>query len=135
MKLTCFALNGDPPRIVPAPVHRDWMDQYVGRQPYKCLPLAIANCYGWQILLPARVEATWKGGKLCSDLAVATPRAHTAVSNFSRGIVTFYVPFVFRTDPGYHLLVIGPTNQFKTRAVPLTALIETDWLPYTFTMN
>lgn len=135
MKLTCYALHHDVPAIVPAPPDRRWMDEFTGHHAYKCLPLAIANCYGWQILLSERVEVTWTGGPDVSDLVVVTPRAHTATSNFARGVVTFDVPYVFRTEPGYNLMVVGPTNEFKDGATALTAVIESNWLPYTFTMN
>lgn len=135
MRLTCYALHGDAPKIVPAPADRDWMNDFTGRHAYRCLPLAIANCYGWQILLPAQVKATWDGGDTIPGLTVETPRTHTAVSNFSRGVLTFDVPYIFRTEPGYHLIATGPSNTFKDGATALTAVIETDWLPYTFTMN
>ena len=43
---------------------------------------------------------------------------------------------LFRTKPeGSRLLVCGPANYFKTNAHPLTALIETDWMTMSFTMN
>ncbi len=135
MRLTCYALHEDPPKIIPAPAERAWMELYSGRHPYRCLPLAIGNCYGWQLLLAARVKASWNGGPEKSDLAVENVRPHTAVSNFSRGVITFDVPILFRTDPGYQLMVTGPTNEWKDGAAPMTALIETEWLSYTFTMN
>ncbi len=135
MKLICYALHEDPPKIVPAPPERAWMDRFTGRHPYRCLPLAIGNCYGWQMLLAAHVRASWNGGPEKSDLVVETPRPHTAVSNFSRGVITFDVPILFRTEPGYQLMVTGPTNEFKDGAAPMMAIIETEWLSYTFTMN
>ena len=51
------------------------------------------------------------------------------------GILTFDVAYIFRTPPGYHLLVSGPINTFKDGVAPMTAVVETDWLPYTFTFN
>lgn len=110
------------------------MDAFPYRQPYRCLPLAIANAYGWQLILPAAVTAEWNGGMTKKDLTIHGAQ-HLASSNFSGGVLTFNVAYVFRTDPGYHLLVTGPTNTFKDGAAPMSAVIETDWLPYRFTVN
>ena len=32
-------------------------------------------------------------------------------------------------------MVTGPFNQPKDAIQPLTAIVETDWAPFTFTMN
>jgi hypothetical protein len=45
MKLHCFALNSDPPKIVPARASRQWMDDFPDRHAYRCLPLSIANAH------------------------------------------------------------------------------------------
>jgi hypothetical protein len=58
-----------------------------------------------------------------------------AVSLFAHGIVTFYLSYLFRTEPGWSLLATGPFNRPKDGIAPLTGIIETDWLPYPFTMN
>ena len=42
---------------------------------------------------------------------------------------------IFRTPPGWNLLVTGPINAAKDGIAPLTGIIETDWAPMTFTMN
>ena len=57
-------------------------------------------------------------------------------SQFGEGIITWNTPFLFRTKPeGSRLLVCGPANYFKANAHPLTALIESDWISMSFTMN
>jgi hypothetical protein len=43
MKLHCFALNSDPPKITPARASRQWMDDFPDRHAYRCLPLTIAT--------------------------------------------------------------------------------------------
>ncbi|MBT5435350.1 MAG: hypothetical protein HOK83_17005, partial [Rhodospirillaceae bacterium] len=48
--------------IVPAPVTRAWMDATPDRHAYRCLPLNIANAYGWQILNPSSFRVRWDGG-------------------------------------------------------------------------
>jgi hypothetical protein len=42
---------------------------------------------------------------------------------------------LFRTEPGYDLMVTGPLNQPHDGLQPLTGVVETDWAPFTFTMN
>jgi hypothetical protein len=42
---------------------------------------------------------------------------------------------LFRTEPGWNLFATGPTNAPKDGIAPLSGVIETDWLPYPFTMN
>jgi len=46
-----------------------------------------------------------------------------------------HTSFLFRTPPGWNIFVSGPFNRPKQNAYPLTGIIETDWLPYPFTMN
>ncbi|HUA35829.1 MAG TPA: DUF6065 family protein [Candidatus Binataceae bacterium] len=135
MLLEAFALSEEPQPLIPAPVERDWMDTGVGKHGYRCLPLTIANTYGWQLLLAADVTASWNGGPATSDITVYCSRPDQAISNFGNGVLTFDVSYIFRTQMDFHLLVSGPANQFKDGIAPMTAVIETDWLPYTFTMN
>ena len=57
-------------------------------------------------------------------------------NDFGAGIVTWNTPFLFRTKPaGSRLLVCGPANYFLDNAHPLTAIIESDWMTMSFTMN
>jgi hypothetical protein len=56
-------------------------------------------------------------------------------SHFSSGIVTFHPDYIFRTDGEWDLLATGPFNSPKDGVYPLTGIIESNWLPYPFTMN
>jgi hypothetical protein len=119
------------------------MDQFFDRHPYRCLPLNIANAHGWELLCPTPIEVEWNGGPHQRDLTVRALKPlpspltvnHFAHSNFARGIVTFYLEYIFRTDPDWDLIVTGPVNRFKENAQALSGVVETDWLPYPFTMN
>jgi hypothetical protein len=42
---------------------------------------------------------------------------------------------VIETEPGWGILATGPFNDPKPTVVPLTGIVESDWLPYPFTMN
>jgi hypothetical protein len=57
------------------------------------------------------------------------------VSHFGYGILTWHIPYLFRTPPGYNLLVRGPSNWPKDGVTPLEGVVEADWAAATFTMN
>lgn len=120
---------------------RAWMDDTPSRFAYRCLPLTIANQLGLWIENPVTFTAVWTGENAPGSVEL---RFNTAADvwgkwvndQFGFGIVTWNTPILFRTRPsGSRLLVTGPANQFKADAHPLTALIETDWLTASFTMN
>jgi hypothetical protein len=104
---------------------------------YKCLPLVIANQWGWQILCPTDVVVTWDGDPNLSGLHIdVAPQYLPAIkSQFGAGIVTFSPPWLFRTPTGWDLYLKGPSNRWKPNCVPLEGVIETWWLNYTFTLN
>ena len=56
-------------------------------------------------------------------------------SHFGNGVVTFSIPYLFRMLRGINLWVKGPCNYIKDGVQPLEGIVETDWLPATFTMN
>jgi hypothetical protein len=140
MKLICYALD-HAPTIRPAPATRPWMDRVQDHHAYRCLPLNIANSHGWDILAPFGFSATWSGDShphalvLRSDADGSPPPATSVASHFGYGIITFYLGYLFRTEPGWNLFASGPSNRPKDGVAPLTGVIETDWLPYPFTMN
>src|SRR6202030_1999860 len=47
--------------IRPAPRERRWMELAGDKFPYRCLPLVVANQYGWEILSTHHVRASWDG--------------------------------------------------------------------------
>lgn len=138
MRLICYATSGEPPKLIPAPMERDWMDRTTGGFAYRCLPLNIANAHGWLILNPAPFVAQWNGEAGIDAIAVRQTVAGAplaASSHFGFGVLTFHVNALFRTEPGYDLAATGPFNQLKDAIQPLTGIVETDWAPFTFTMN
>ena len=116
------------------------MDAFPDRHPYRCLPLNMANTTGWEILCPFGFSAEWNGGPRQEDIVITPDRpqhdlAHFVTSHFSRGVLTMHPQYLFRTPPGWSILVSGPFNRPKQNAYALTGIIESDWLPYPFTMN
>ncbi len=141
-KLECFRVGSIDIKLVPSSATREWMDIFPDRHAYRCLPLTIANSHGWDVLCPFKITIRWNGGPDAKDIEITTPEkkyenllGHVVKSNFTRGIVTFHTGFLFRTSPGWNLLAGGMFNHPKPGAFPLTGIIETDWLPYPFTMN
>lgn len=113
------------------------MDETYQKFAYRCLPLNIANCFGWEILCPTSFVAEWQGSELLDgvDIKVLEGREPPALSHFGHGIITFHIPVLFKTKKNTQLMVQGPINSPKDGIYPLTGIIETDWSPYTFTMN
>jgi hypothetical protein len=54
---------------------------------------------------------------------------------FGYGVLTFGLPYLFRTPPGWNLWTRGPANLPKPSIAPLEGIVETDWLNFPFTMN
>ena len=123
--------------LEPAPINREWMDSAHLRHPYRCLPLVIANQSGWVLRSTAGFRAYWYGGPNKEDVEIQFDEQedNRIVSHFGSGVITFTVPFLFRTPPGINLWVKGPSNLVKDRVQPLEGVVETDWIASTFTMN
>lgn len=135
----------EPVALERASPQRDWMDATPHRFAYRCLPLAIANQAGWVIACPATFRAHWSGGASLNAVTIHIPDGQGGYgpmpaqlfisSHFGSGILTFSMPYLFRTAPGYNLWVKGPTNLFKDGIQPMEGMVETDWAHATFTMN
>jgi len=123
--------------LEPAPINRDWMDSAHLRHPYRCLPLVIANQSGWVLRSTASFRAYWYGGvnKEDVELQFDGPEDNRIVSHFGSAVITFTIPYLFRTPPGINLWVKGPSNWVKDGIQPLEGIVESDWIASTFTMN
>jgi hypothetical protein len=139
MDLTCYVYEGWRPRIRAASSRRQWMDETPDSFAYRCLPLNIANAHGWEVLSPCGFEAEWNGGPAVEDVVVrldpGAPTGQAPVALFGQGVLTFHLEGLFRTSPGFSLWVGGPPNAAKDGIAALDGVIETDWSPYSFTMN
>jgi len=137
-RLTAYVIDGHELHIRPAPVERQWMNNTDQRFAYRCLPLNIANAHGWEILCATAFSAIWDGRANRDAIHIRTRphgTASQATSHFGSGVLTFHIPCLFRTDPAIDLFITGPLNQPKDGIAPLSGIVETDWAPYTFTMN
>ena len=140
MQLECFPMTSRPPNIVPGRPQRAWMDAFMDRHAYRCLPMTMANSTGWEILCPVGFTAEWNGGDNQRDITITPdhpfPEFDDFVkSHFSQGVLTFHPGYLFRTPDGWSMWAGGPPNHVKDGIAPLAGLVETDWLPFPFTMN
>ena len=140
MKLTCYTLDTMPNTIIPGKTDRDWMDEFPVRHPYRCLPLVMANSTGWEILSPCSFTATWTGGPRNEDIRIDADDDfeyldRVATAHFTMGVLTFHTSYLFKTEPGWDLWVGGAPNLIKDGIQPLIGIVESDWLPFPFTMN
>ena len=137
MKLIAYVADGYTLDIRPARADRAWLDDYVDRYGYGCLPLLIANQHGWEILSPVSFTAIWNGGKHKDCLAILEDESSNGqiMSFFGAGIITYKLPVVFRTEPGFDLFVQGPTNLPVDGASPLAGVVEMDWTSTIISMN
>ena len=143
MKLIAYkTFDYNVQRLVPAPRTREWMDQTPAAFAYHCLPLVMANSLGWFILNDVPCEMEWDGTEPASGLKVwpteeltESEKHFMPSSHFGSGVVTFHTEFMFWTEQKISIMTKGPANRPKHGIQPLEGVIETDWLPYPFTVN
>lgn len=135
MKITAYMVGHMTDIEIPDK-KRKWMDETPNGFAYRCLPLTVANGFGWNFLCPYKFTARWNGkddiGAVTFDFYGERP---FALSHFGSGIITFHTGYLMRTEPGVNLYVKGPANNPKRGVTYLEGIVETDWLPFTFTMN
>lgn len=138
-RLTAYRLQPTGMRLVPSEPRRPWMDATPNGYANRCLPLLIANQSGWLVLNDARVRFVWDGGREREAVTVSYDPGDEpdipALSHFGSGVVTWRLPWLFRTSPGWNLVVRGAPNDPRPGACPLDAVVETDWAVSPFTMN
>jgi len=137
-ELTCYKLWPTSPELRTAHADRDWMDMTSERFAYRCIPLSIANASGWELSLPFAFEAAWYGGDELHAIQFRSNDQrvqHYVTSHFGHGVITFHTGWLFKTPPGWAIWTRGMPNGVKDGIVALDGLVETDWLPFPFTMN
>jgi hypothetical protein len=126
--------------VVNSPMKRNWMNETDSSYAYKCVPLNAANQYGWNVLCPIDFTAEWNGGQKRQDIKVSVLNDDNddedlVGSHFGHGVLTFYPDFIVRTNKNTSLYIRGVPNLASNGIQPLDAIVETDWLPFTFTYN
>jgi hypothetical protein len=138
LPLIAYATTTPVPEIRAAGAGREWMSDTNDSFASRCLPLLIANQAGWVITNNFEVTARWDGRQTLDALHITYGRGRglpLVSSHFGYGILTWKIPFLFRTPPGWDLWVRGPANAPKDGVSPLEGIVEADWSSATFTMN
>ena len=119
-------------------IKRDWFDN---GHFYYCLPLNIANQYGFVVTSAYDFDATWSGTQGPNgdiDLEIKDyelGNIQSIKSNFGSGILTIQNHFHLKTPPGINLMTIQPPNMFIPGTISMNGVIETDQLRRDFTFN
>src|SRR6516165_10148631 len=71
--LIAYQCSPEAPLIRCAKPDREWMDNAHKRFPYRCLPMVIANQFGYDILNPVSFVAYWTGGSAPGDVKIIFP--------------------------------------------------------------
>ena len=126
--------------IEKCPAERAWFTKHF----YRCLPLSIANQYGYYIKSEFAFSVEWNGGDSVDDLDIQIEGDKDYInqnlyphisSHFGHGIFTVNMPFVLRTPPNVNLLTINPPNIILPNITVLSGAVETDNLRRDFSFN
>lgn len=115
------------------PKKRSWFTNHF----YRCLPLSIANQYGFVLTLPFDIELTWDGRETIDAVKIKSDddSYFKVISLFGSGIVTIVTPYFLRTPPGVNLMTINPPNYILPNITVLNGVVETDNIRGPFTFN
>ena len=123
---------------------RNWFDSHF----YRCLPLTIANQYGFVICAEYDFCFEWNGGDKTTDIILSSEHKASPLnqnnnskvypkitSHFGSGVLTIETPFFLRTPPGINIMTINPPNYVIPNVTVMTGVVETDNLRRSFTFN
>lgn len=115
---------------------------YFREHAYLCLPLTIANQYGFVVKAAYDFEVFWPGGNLPAYVNTYNEiennkggNIQNIFTNFESGIISLEHNFVLRTPPGINLMTIQPPNYFIPGIHVMSGVVETDNLRRSFTFN
>ena len=127
LDIEIYKVSNESFPIVSSKKQRDWMNQNV--HAYRCVPLSIANTFGWDILLPKDLDVEWNGGTEKKDVIIHKNN-HVYESHFSSGTFTIQVGYTWKTSEDYQIMIMPYPNPDQYDIISLTAIVETDRLMY-----
>lgn len=105
--------------------NRDWMDDSVDKQAYKCLPVTLANCLGWSFSLPEDVSFILHSSTDTVEILGGSKYSHVDRTN---GTISFISGLTIQTDTPTSLLIMPVPNQFIDGVSPFTSIVNTSVL-------
>ena len=117
-------------------ITRDWFTSRF----YKCLPLTIANTYGFSVKADFDFSAIWSGAQDRESTVISGIKENKILypkveSRFGSGIITLSYPFQLKTPAGVNLMTINPPNIVIPNVTVMSGVIETDNTRTFFTFN
>ena len=127
LKIEMYEVGRAPHEVEPAKKRRAWMDK--NQHAYRCVPLSIANTYGWDILLPADLDVEWDGGDDRSSVKIHG-NDHLYDSHFASGTFTIQSGNTWKTPEDHQIMCMPIPNPDQYDIISLTAIMESDRLMY-----
>lgn len=136
VKVNLRRTYANPPEIRQSRINRDWMDGTYKKHAYQCLPMTVANVYGWELILPHDVVAQWDGENTVPKILEGESYGGRQLAYGGIvGMVSFSTGWIFGTEPGYETFISGSPNYLRDDAQALSAIIPSSWWPDEFQMN
>ena len=116
LQITAYEAIEQPVALRTAQRARNWIEDLPERFAYRCLPLAIANQVGWELLNPVAFTASWNGKDGLDAIKIRFHDEPSPLigSHFGHGVLTFTPGYLFRTTKSHNLYVKGPATGRRT---------------------
>lgn len=120
-------------KVRPGTIKREFLDNTQNSHGYNCGPITDANFNGWEIILPEEVVVIWDGISNTESYHVKILKGKTwkkfiiAETSTANSTISFNINATIETDPNHYLLLSGPPNYFIDGAIPMNALVKTNW--------
>jgi hypothetical protein len=138
IKLWRLNPSSNYPIVEPASVKRDYLDATYKSHAYHCQPLTTATLHGWDFLMPHDVEVIWDGvnDPSPSHIKILTGGCLEDGTIFAGNetgntTITFHLQAILETDIDHYLLLSGSPFVEVNGALPMDALLRSDWYHHT----
>lgn len=100
--------------------------------------MRIASQIGWEVISPCDFTVVWNGETKSHSIKITQHNGDTplrADNNTGHGILNIPFGYIFKTPENVSIWVKGPVNAPKEGASALEGIVETYWLPFSFSIN
>ena len=105
--------------------NRDWMDESIDRQAYKCLPVTLANCLGWSFSIPEDISFILHSST--NTVEILSGSKYSSVDR-TNGTISFISGLTIQSETPTSLLIMPVPNQFIDGVSPFTSIVNTSVL-------